>query len=606
MLNSSPYGGPAGRVDCDVGTAVSGGDCCRLRSYSASDKLEEPCPNVGTSGPATNCSTSGSALRKSRTRPPPMPEASVTEHCASASALVAVEAGSVVPDKDLDRMLTRSASSRSGTRCVAQRRAPGARSPRSRGAPVQRSSITDSVSGDSSIRRHQSAPAFGFRGENDLESASAGADAEVDKVEDDIDMVSSQHVDSSADALPAAPADSEPCVVAPTIEGLAPTATAAEPAAPSADTSRDGSLDNMPGATQSECSAQDQGYPRGSAHPAQLSLQREALSSTIDLFDSMGVDATGTDSTDASTTASASASSSAIATAVAEDHESPKAKPYSMLPCETPREAAHRRKREAADRELARIAELTAQHMAVQPVRPRSGTAEVETRLDSVPWAIHEDDCASWTCSSPTGHLDHGFASQKRPPSPPANRYQTPVQPVQVRCAPPPPKPEIFPKKETADAATLLAWSGRDPEETPRQAAQRRKYEAADRDLAQLKAKQAEEAGNARRIGFHLRDLHARSFHAPFATSAKRAAAEASDNELKVSLPTSSSGTASGSQSFADESTTPGKLSAEDLAQEEAEQQGGEEFDGESSRLLELPGHSVLMAWQDDGCTLNH
>jgi len=255
-------------------------------------------------------------------------------------------------------------------------------------------------------------------------------------------------------------------------------------------------------------------------------------------------------------------------------------------PAETPREAAYRRKREAADREMARIAEATAQHMAVQPVRPRRTNAgsnasecldtvpaEAESRTDAVPWAIDfSEDCASYAGINSPGV-----------PSLPSPKVTSPKKILQ----------------EVDDAASLLAWSAsREFGETPRQAAQRRKVEAADRDLAQLKMKQAEEAGTARRIGLHLREMHARSFHTPFAT-ASMPAEIGGDKELTLGSPMSLSDTVSHNQSLADQSTTPGKWSTDDLITTH-----DEDCESDSGRLLELPGHSVLMAWQDDGCTL--
>merc|ERR1712176_794060 len=56
-------------------------------------------------------------------------------------------------------------------------------------------------------------------------------------------------------------------------------------------------------------------------------------------------------------------------------------------------------------------------------------------------------------------------------------------------------------------------------QETPREAARRRKVEAADKDVARLCSTHVEASIDSRHIGQRLRDSHARSFVVPFATA---------------------------------------------------------------------------------------
>merc|ERR1712203_1299969 len=71
--------------------------------------------------------------------------------------------------------------------------------------------------------------------------------------------------------------------------------------------------------------------------------------------------------------------------------------------------------------------------------------------------------------------------------------------------------------------------------ETPREAARRRKCEAADRDGARLRETHAEAAVASRQMGEKVRDFHARAFTAPFATV---------DNDSQRNLENASGGSA--------------------------------------------------------------
>jgi hypothetical protein len=68
----------------------------------------------------------------------------------------------------------------------------------------------------------------------------------------------------------------------------------------------------------------------------------------------------------------------------------------------------------------------------------------------------------------------------------------------------------------------MSAWAADEPlesAETTQQAVWRRKVEAADRDLARLKATQFDMTGEAGQIAVEVRDAQARSFLAPFAVA---------------------------------------------------------------------------------------
>jgi len=167
--------------------------------------------------------------------------------------------------------------------------------------------------------------------------------------------------------------------------------------------------------------------------------------------------------------------------------------PRSGARFETPREAAARRKLEAADRELARIAEATVLHVVNQPVRrrpvPASGTdynpaspaasVELTPSPKAVPWPLRGADENEW--------------GQKGSP--------------------------------WSQGSAILARASRSggcdggPNETPREAAQRRRREASDVALERLKEEQAEVAGGASQIGLQIRDSHTKAFSTPFATA---------------------------------------------------------------------------------------
>lgn len=184
---------------------------------------------------------------------------------------------------------------------------------------------------------------------------------------------------------------------------------------------------------------------------------------------------------------------------------------------ETPREAALRRKREAADREFVRVAEATINHVSTNSVRRRP------TRLDGS-CADASGSFGSWQ----TPELDRtgtssSLSSWVTPPrrlSP--HRSNHALQRSSPSCS----AADDFHRRQRAEAASpcspsslSLAWELPEARETPREAAVRRRREAADRDLAKLKRQSAVgQAVEAREIASRLRDAHSRAFTTPFAT----------------------------------------------------------------------------------------
>lgn len=355
-------------------------------------------------------------------------------------------------------------------------------------------------------------------------------------------------------------------------------------------------------------------------------------------------------------------------------------------PMETPKEAALRRKREAADREMARITEATIQQAAAQPVRPRptglgdfainspngSFSSSCQEPMDHAlpsdspqhagqansdgqpnlaghsperqsPW--HSPGCQSpdwqswqssywqspawqspawqspgWSTGSPLAFDEESWAAQAASPGSSGRRPETPREAVQRRkmeasdraadrirdaaqaddgyraihrrpsepvvpeagpiafgCDPG--RQAMGPGRPASGTGAMLAWEQGESGETPREAAVRRKREAADRDLQALKQKHAESAGNAREIAGRLRDSHQRTGLSPFATPHARQSSSGGDsmNSSKGGEPViSSPGSRSPTGSIA------GRLQKE----------------SSMSSLNELAGHSVLTPWE--------
>lgn len=259
--------------------------------------------------------------------------------------------------------------------------------------------------------------------------------------------------------------------------------------------------------------------------------------------------------------------------------ETPDRRPSDLLPGETPKQAVLRRKREVADREMARMAEVTAHHVAQQPVKPRTvcdisiteGTeADRTLAADDGPWAVkavakpqrgftHARRATVGSTMDMTSKLPNGsthsvgrwtsdggsakaaFASEA-PSSPRRDVLETQVdahQPPHEAPGHPIPQASLEPVVQGRSSApslpvaasasmqqqsalagqqALLTWGTADlPGETPREAARRRKCEAADRDMLQLKQKQAEVAGAASQVAKQLRDSQMHTFKTPFA-----------------------------------------------------------------------------------------
>jgi len=118
--------------------------------------------------------------------------------------------------------------------------------------------------------------------------------------------------------------------------------------------------------------------------------------------------------------------------------------------------------------------------------------------------------------------------------------------------------------------------------ETPRQAARRRKLEAADHDIAMLKAHQAD-AQAVREMASQLRESHSRSFTAPFARGRP-------DRRPSTSAPSPGScGHCCGSPRVPESCTKPLIRAPVDM------ETGG------LRRQHELPGHSVFSSWGELG-----
>jgi hypothetical protein len=233
----------------------------------------------------------------------------------------------------------------------------------------------------------------------------------------------------------------------------------------------------------------------------------------------------------------------------------------STLPGETPREAANRRKREAADRERERRMEATINHVATHSIRPRAKSISQTAGSDEVPSLAPFGDQSSPGLELFTGYrtpprLSFGEISISSSADLEADSSTMPETPskamqrrkreaadrelerirrdsVGILQMPKPFAPLYDAISEVAadDAKpppVVASYSSSSPRssfgqvetgETPREAARRRKLEAAGRDLERLKATQAGVASNARQIALQLRESHARSFTAPFATA---------------------------------------------------------------------------------------
>eukprot|EP00929_Paragymnodinium_shiwhaense_P042237 TRINITY_DN21885_c0_g5_i1.p1 TRINITY_DN21885_c0_g5~~TRINITY_DN21885_c0_g5_i1.p1 ORF type:complete len:728 (+),score=162.13 TRINITY_DN21885_c0_g5_i1:423-2606(+) len=223
------------------------------------------------------------------------------------------------------------------------------------------------------------------------------------------------------------------------------------------------------------------------------------------------------------------------------------------LPGETPKEAISRRKRELAERELARLKEMTLNHIAEHPIRRRPSSVK-DSGDESVEQTLRLDTPNSRRSSRGLSSRDSGSADEcaqeslqqalRRRKQEQADREAERlkgVQPESVRRRPPAmPLSDTSPSQNSTKAAggsmaeCLQSPSPESPTsrgsassfiaddgETPREAARRRKKEAADRDLARLKEAQAASSGSAREIAHRLRESHARSFTSPFATAEK-------------------------------------------------------------------------------------
>ncbi|CAE8586702.1 unnamed protein product, partial [Polarella glacialis] len=204
--------------------------------------------------------------------------------------------------------------------------------------------------------------------------------------------------------------------------------------------------------------------------------------------------------------------------------------------------AAARRRLEAADREMERIAEVTAQHMAAN--KPRSRPSPSPLSSATLGQAESLDSAAPWAVDSPAA--SSGIASHNDLSSPIAARSISSDGPELQRQTSYGSSPVHSPaaglqSPTPSQSGSLLDW-GRESNsnsnsnnnsnnnsnsskndfgygETPREAARRRRCESADQEMEQLKLTQAETAGASREIGLQLRASHSRSFVSPFATT---------------------------------------------------------------------------------------
>ncbi|CAE8726319.1 unnamed protein product [Polarella glacialis] len=152
--------------------------------------------------------------------------------------------------------------------------------------------------------------------------------------------------------------------------------------------------------------------------------------------------------------------------------------------------AAARRRLEAADREMERIAEVTAQHMAAN--KPRSRPSPSPLSSATLGQAESLDSAAPWAVDSPAA--SSGIASHNDLSSPIAARSISSDGPELQR-------------QTSYGSSPVHSPNDFGYGETPRE------------EMEQLKLTQAETAGASREIGLQLRASHSRSFVSPFATT---------------------------------------------------------------------------------------
>lgn len=209
---------------------------------------------------------------------------------------------------------------------------------------------------------------------------------------------------------------------------------------------------------------------------------------------------------------------------------------------ETPREAAVRRRREAADREMERIVEATAM---MSPSQHRRRPSRLSDCLDHSP--PPSAACVPWA-------LDDGsLANQGLTPS--KSRNSMARNSIEAVSSPSDSEPRC---------------DSKEPMDSPRAGLGRRKREAAQLVVLRLKEPQMETSKEALRIGLEVRESHARAFLVPFATAhdcqERSMATERSRSKLSITLIEEEPG------SFGDECTL---------------------------GIEELPGHSVLTPCKD-------
>lgn len=189
---------------------------------------------------------------------------------------------------------------------------------------------------------------------------------------------------------------------------------------------------------------------------------------------------------------------------------------------ETPREGALRRKREAADREVERLRAI--QSVTERTRRPRPQKSISGIGLVDVPEGAQSPceraDMQSLTLPLQNMPKSPTYEATSDTPSPGLRAAQPSRSELEMEKNE---EKQSYNQPRTATAADCInSWpspSRSDCAETPRDAARRRKMEAADRHLQTLKETHAEAAEESRKIALRQRDSQNRFFNTPWGTA---------------------------------------------------------------------------------------
>lgn len=184
---------------------------------------------------------------------------------------------------------------------------------------------------------------------------------------------------------------------------------------------------------------------------------------------------------------------------------------------ETPRMAARRRKQEAADREAERLCEIARSNSRPQLCTPK----ESEAANESVEATL------AWEPCEPRESLREAAMQRKREAADQEAERLCKVVQKAGRAQPCIPRDsgELFP-----------AWEEDAVRKSSQENARRRKCEAADRHLEQLKQTHAGAAATAREMASRVKDTHTRSFCPPFATMDESAKSPAKEPAVAIRL----------------------------------------------------------------------